>query len=85
MSDLIRTARRGWLPPPGNSVDPKVHNVPDHYSFVQNQIESEQRQAQRNMNRTVRAGRQGTPRSQASTKTPFGFGVVPVLPLGVTR
>jgi hypothetical protein len=56
MSDIIRTTRNSWLPMPGRSVDPRVHIPPDVYRFAQNQIESQQRQQQQQVNRTVRAG-----------------------------
>jgi len=80
MSDIIRAVKGSWTPPPGRSLDPRVYSAPDHYRFTQNQIESEQRQAERNVSRTVRAGRQQPPRS-APVRTPFGFGPVPTIPL----
>ena len=50
--------QKSWTPMPGQSLDPRVHIPPDVYRFTQNQIESEQRQQQRNINRTITAGRQ---------------------------
>ena len=57
MSDIIRSCRHGaWTPPPqANSLDVRPPAIRDFYRFTQNQIESEQRQAQRAVNRTVRA------------------------------
>lgn len=81
MSDIIRAVKGSWTPQPGRSLDPRVFSAPDHYRFTQNQIESEQRQAQRNVSRTVRAGRQPPPQSPP-IRTPYGIGVVPVIPLG---
>ena len=80
MSNIIRAVKGAWTPMPGRSLDPRVYSAPDHYRFTQNQIESEQRQAQRNVHRTVRAGRQPPPQSPP-IRTPFGFGAVPVIPL----
>lgn len=80
MTDIIRAVRGSWTPPPGRSLDPRVPIAPDHYRFAQNQIESEQRQAQRAVNRTVRSGRQGAP-AASPVRTPFGIGPVPVIPL----
>jgi len=57
MSDVIRAVRGSWLPMPGRSLDPRVHIPPDVYRFTQNQIESQQRQTQSQVNRTIRAGR----------------------------
>lgn len=56
MSSIIRGLRGSWTPPPGRSADVRVPAPLDTYSFLQNQIESEQRQAQRSVSRTVRAG-----------------------------
>lgn len=85
MTQIIRAVKANWTPQPGPSLDPRVHVAPDHYRFTQNQIESEQRQSQRNFNRTVRAGRQSQPSQGKAVSTPFGTGVVPVLPIGVSR
>lgn len=54
MSELIRGLCGGWTAPPGRAVDIRIPKTPDTYSFLQNQIESEQRQGQNNMNRTIR-------------------------------
>jgi hypothetical protein len=63
MSDLIRTQKKSFLPLPKRTIDIR-HAIPrDVYSFVQNQIESQQRQEQSNMNRLIRASRDTTPRS----------------------
>ena len=56
MSNLIRTARQSWLDQPGRSLDPRVTIHPDVYRFAQNQIESQQRQQQNQVNRTIRSG-----------------------------
>lgn len=37
-------------------MDVRIPKTPDTYSFLQNQIESQQRQSQQGVNRTVRAG-----------------------------
>jgi hypothetical protein len=57
MSDVIRAVRGGWTPPPRtNSFDVRADIPRDTYSFLQNQIESQQRQAQSGVNRTIRSG-----------------------------
>lgn len=56
MSNIIRTAKKSWLAMPGGSNDPRVSIPPDVYRFAQNQIESQQRQQQNQVNRTIRAG-----------------------------
>lgn len=56
MSNLIRECIHAWTPPPqSRSLDVRPPAIRDTYRFTQNQIESEQRQAQRGVNRTVRA------------------------------
>jgi hypothetical protein len=80
MSNLIRQVKGSWTPQPGKSLDPRVISAGDHYRFVQNQVESQQRQSQNNMNRTIRAQR-SAPSVGRGVKTPFGFGPVPVIPL----
>jgi hypothetical protein len=56
MSDIIRAMTAPWTAPPGRSANIRIPSPPDTYSFLQNQIESAQRQGQNNMNRTIRAG-----------------------------
>jgi hypothetical protein len=80
MSDLIRAVQASWTPMPGRSLDPKVIKAQDTYSFLQNQIESQQRQSQNNVNRTIRSQR-SQPSVGQGVKTPFGFGPVPIIPL----
>lgn len=80
MSNLIRHVKGSWTPQPGGSLDPRVIAPKDHYRFVQNQIESQQRQSQNNMNRTIRS-QKAAPSAGRGVRTPFGFGPVPVIPL----
>ena len=80
MSNLIRAVKSSWTPMPGNSLDPKVIKVRDTYTFLQNQIESQQRQSQNNVNRTIRS-QNAQPSVGQGVKTPFGFGPVPIIPL----
>jgi hypothetical protein len=80
VSNTIRAIKRQITAMPGRSIDPRVFIPPDHYQYVQSQIESQQRQSQRNVSRTIRQQR-GTPSPGRSVRTPFGFGPVPVIPL----
>ena len=81
MSKVIRYVKKSWTAMPGRSLDPRVHVPPDVYRFTQNQIESEQRQRQSQVNRQISAGRQ-PPVAAAPTRTiSFDQGVIPVLPL----
>ena len=81
MSKIIRYVNQSWTPMPGTSLDPRVHIPPDIYRFTQNQIESEQRQHQRNVNRTITAGRQAPPAAAPTRTISFDQGVIPVMPL----
>lgn len=69
MSDVIRAVRGGWTPPPrANSFDVRADLPRDTYSFLQNQIESQQRQAQNNVNRTIRSGNlNAAPRAETAS------------------
>ena len=86
MSKIIRHVKQRWTPMPGMSLDPRVHIPPDVYRFTQNQIESQQRQQQSQVNATIRAGKQKIP-SVGSGVRPVALdqGVIPVLPLGTRR
>ena len=66
MSDIIRTQRKSFLPAPGRTIDIKSVIPKDVYSFVQSQLESQQRQEQTNMNRLIRASSTVTPSSPVS-------------------
>jgi hypothetical protein len=56
MSDIIRAVKAPWTPPPSpTSLDTRPHSPPDAYRFVQNQIESAERQNERATSRTIRA------------------------------
>ena len=85
MSNVIRHMKKSWTPMPGQSLDPRVHVPPDVYRFTQNQIESQQRQQQNSVNRTIRNGRQSIPSAGVRPALPYSQGVIPVLPLGTRR
>ena len=81
MSRVIRYVKQSWTPMPCRSLDPRIHVPPDVYRFTQNQIESEQRQRQSQVNRQITAGRQGPPAVGSIKTISFDQGVIPVLPL----
>lgn len=72
MSDIIRSCRHSWMPPPGRAVDVRVSRTPDTYSFLQNQIESEQRVNQNNVNRTLRGSNiNAAPRARSTPRQSY--------------
>jgi hypothetical protein len=79
MSKLIRDSVQDFLPPPGRSLDPRVSIPPDVYNFVQNQIESQQRQAQAQMNRTNRLGNINSAPKAAPVKRPININFPSIL------
>lgn len=76
MSDLIRTVRSSWLPMPSStSNDAPAPPAPNAYRLAQMAIEASERLHQRQVDRTIRAGRQP---NVSITARPLNVHTVPV-------
>lgn len=76
MSDLIRTVRSSWLPmPTRSSSDVPAPSTPNSYRLAQMAIEASERLHQRQIDRTIRAGRQP---SVTLTSKPLALHTAPI-------
>lgn len=72
MSDIIRTVKGSWLPIPNQtSNDATIPPNADTYRLAQIAIEAAARLQQSQMNRAIRAGRQGGVPSSTNRPVPF--------------